>query len=216
MKSRIALLALLALVLASPAAAQRRGIGPKFEASVLGGYRFGGTFSNGNYAVGDSVNLDDLELDNAASFGAVLGWNFAENGQLEGSWSRENTTVTLRDGTAGQRETLGDVVLDTYMVSALYRFGRFYDSIRPWLGLGLGTTVFGTDGGDSSNKFAFGMTFGAHFMFDRRWAVRTQARFLTTYIDENDAIFCSYGCWTGTSKSYIRQFDIAAGITMRL
>jgi opacity protein-like surface antigen len=166
--------------------------------------------------VSDSVNLDDLELDNAPSYGAVLGWNFAENGQLEGSWSRESTEMTVRDGISGQRQPLGDVVLDTYMVSALYRFGRFYDGIRPWLGLGLGTTVLGADSGDSSNKFAFGLSFGTHFAFDRRWAVRTQARFITTYIDEKDAVFCSYGCWTGTTKSYVRQFDIAAGLTLRL
>jgi hypothetical protein len=214
-KTRFALVLLLALAVASPVAAQRRGMGPKFEASLLTGYRFGGNFSNGNYDVADSVRLSDIELDNAPSFGLVAGWNFTENGQLEGSWSRQSTDATLSAQSAGQREPLGHVALDVIHIGALYRFGRFYDSMRPWIGFTLGSTVFSADEGESFGKFSMGAVFGSHFAFDRRWAVRLQMRFITTYIDENDAIFCSYGCWTGTSKSYLRQFDIGIGLTIR-
>ena len=214
MKSCIALLLL--LVIAAPVDAKGRDRGSEWEISALLGFRFGGTFSNGNFAVADSVELQDIVFADAPSFSAIIGWNFTETGQLEASWTREKTDASLSTAAVGEDPVLGTVALDTFMLSALYRFGRHYDTIRPWMGVGLGATYFTLEDSPSFARFAGGVTFGAHFALDRRWAFRLQGRLFSTLVAKNDAVFCWGTCWTGTAKSFLEQIDLAAGFTLRL
>ena len=212
----VLLVLLVPLVVATPADAMGRDKGSEWEISALLGFRFGGTFSNGNFAVADSVELQDIVFADAPSFSGIIGWNFTETGQLEGSWTRQETDASLRESQPGADPVLGSVSLDTFMLSALYRFGRHYDTIRPWMGVGLGATYFTLESGDSFARFAAGVTGGAHFMLDRRWAFRLQARMFSTLVAKNDAVFCWGTCWSGTAKSFLEQIDLAAGFTLRL
>lgn len=103
------------------------------EITPLAGYRFGGSLS---VAAGDAAAGTDLEVDDAAAFGAQLGLGIGSSGELELLYSRENSRLQ----TAGLFTAVPvfDLDLETWQLCGNYLFGEGDARVRPYVGVGLG------------------------------------------------------------------------------
>jgi opacity protein-like surface antigen len=197
------LAALLALLGASPLAAQTLELTPHY------GYRVGGGFDN--FYTGESINLRDSE-----SFGFSLNYDLDVLGetQLEFVWSQQETEVDVR-GLLEQQ--LLDVDVDYFHVGALRHFG-LDDDVRPFLVGTIGATHFSPKGEDisSDTRFSLAIGGGVKFMAGERVGIRLQARAFATYVDSSAAIGCGPGgCIFGFGGNVVWQGDFTAGVILR-
>ncbi len=195
----------------APAAVQAQRV----EITPFAGYRSGGDFQvRGFDDLGPFV--EDLDLDDAASWGLLLDLGVSRNLQLELAFSRQETDLGLDLGFLGPVESLGDVDVDVLHLGLLYQWGR--GQLRPFLVGSVGATELDpVDAGfDSETRLSWGFGGGLKVMFDRHLGVRLEGRWLSTLIDENEELFCDrFGsCYSYDSAETLDQFEVRGGLVI--
>ena len=122
MKSRVAFLSAIALLLASAGIAQVRS--GTVEISPFAGYLFGGKFARGTTDLFNS----DVDVDDHATYGIRLGYNVTSKFEVELQASRTQTGFVTKDtsGLFGNStsQRLGDLDIDYYLANMVFNFGH--------------------------------------------------------------------------------------------
>jgi hypothetical protein len=199
---RRALAGLAALILAAsgPAWAQKR-----FEIGGSAGYQFGGLIR---------TEEGDLSIPNGANIGVTVDLAVRPNAWIEISYSRQDTTVTLRPPTGGV-VPLYDAAAEYYQVGGLYEKGG------PVSLFGLATIgVFSLNpkvsGVPSETWFAAALGIGAKVPLARRLGLRLQGRLLVPVLSASGAILIDPGGSTAIIRSTVLFWgDLSAGLYLR-
>jgi len=193
----------------------------KFEISATAGW----TFSDG--VSGATVETDEgtfNRLDPADSFswGLRFGYMLSENSEIGFLFDTQPTQLE-----AGGRDkaTVGDMNVYNYHGYYSFAFSNIDAVARPYILVGLGATQFGAvsaDEGDldGGTQFSATFAFGAKiFPFaSPKFGFRAEARWTPTYIKSDPGgWWCGwYGCYLTEDPQYANQFELNAGIILRL
>jgi len=203
------LVAVAAALPASPARAQ------VFEITPYYGYRLGGDFTDFS-----TYGVDDLEIKDGGAWGIILTFNLNPSAQVELQYSQQSTTlqgsgfVFVPSGA-----DLFDLNVESWLVGASYTGGKPSDQARGFVGASLGVTNFEpeTSGFEGDSQFAFGLYGGVKIAVAKHLGLRFQGQWVSTWVGSDSDVFCDpYGfCYTVSDASYLNQFELAAGITLR-
>jgi len=186
MKTRIALLALLAaLCVAPPSRAQTPSI---VELNPFGGYLFGGTFNRGS----NSLFNTKVDVDDHATYGGRLGFPVTPLFEIELQYSRTSTALVTPDGGTlfgPGPQRLGDLDIDYYLGYATFNLGH-NRRIVPYLTVGAGAArldprVEGTTA-SADNRFTASAGGGLKMMFNEHFGLRFDGRYYATRLNKND------------------------------
>ena len=205
-KKRLLAFAVVFILGASPA------WGQKVEITPFIGYQFGGTASLFN---------GDLKINDAANFGGIVDFTVRPGGQIEVSYTRQNTQLQWRPF-VGTAENV-DMAVDYWQIGGLGYVMK--GAARPFLSFTLGATHFipdaNTIGGrtiDDEWRFSFVFGLGAKYFFSQRIGFRFAGHLYSTFLDTNSSIWCGVpsGCSFGFFGAGIFQVDVQAGLTIGL
>jgi opacity protein-like surface antigen len=181
-----------------------------FEVTPFAGYRIGGTFQ-------DEVTEDELELNDAGSFGLILNLRESPNTEWELMYSHQSTDIDI-DGPTGSMRI--DMDLDYLQIGGTYLGGG--RQARPYMvaTLGLAHLDPGSEGLPSDTFFAFTIGGGWKVQPTQRIGLRLEGRFYGTVIDSDSKIFCGSGpsgagCLINTKAEVLWQFEMSAGLIFR-
>ena len=220
MLKKIAWVALVAVVMASPAFAQDK----RAEVSVL----FGWTFSDGvdgQAIVTPSGVFDRIDPKDSFKWGLGVGFLTSENAEVGFLFGQQMTTLQ-----AGGSSTvdIGDSKTSTYHGYFGYNWGESGAIARPYAMIGLGATNYsGVDytrangqSGTIGSETQFSTLFGAGVKFFPSPSVgaRVGIQWIPTYIKSDPGgYWCDpyWGCYMVGDAQYSNQWDISGGITFR-
>ena len=218
---KTALIALLGLVALAPAAqAQVKGI----EITPTIGYRFNGTLSSGNSALG--YYIDSVKVPNSVSYGLSLEFPVHPNGNVEVLWSHQGSSIEMTGAVVGQPFTtqkVSDLKVDTIQVGGMWVSGRPRDTVRWFVDLLIGATILSPSNSDvglsSLTRFSASLGGGAKIYASDNIGVKLSGRFMPVYINSTDSGYygCDpyWGCYTYYNTNYLNQFDLSAGLIIR-
>ena len=185
------------------------------EITPMGGYRFGGSFALGP-GTGDAT-AGKLEVADAASFGIHLGVQVAEDGEVEVLFARQDTR--LRAPGLFTSAPLFDLVVDIYQFGGNYLFRDEGQSVRPYIGVGLGLTrlVPEPSGLESENRFSASFAAGVKAYLGAHFGFRFEGRGFFTVLQSESDVFCGPAapCRVRTSGSDLSQFEVRGGLIFR-
>jgi opacity protein-like surface antigen len=133
-KTRAVFLSLLLLLFLSPVcSAQLRS--NTVEINPFGGYLFGGHFPAGS----NSLFTNEVDVEDQATWGGRIGWNFTSVFEAEAQFSRTDTHFVSRGndelfGPSGKR--LGDLTIDYALGYMTFNFG--HSRVVPYATFGMG------------------------------------------------------------------------------
>jgi hypothetical protein len=182
-----------------------------FEVTPFYGYRLGGEFTDF-----DTSGVDNLEIDDGDSWGAILTFNLDENAQVELLFSHQETSLRADGSLFATSGALFDLDVDNWQLGGAYTWGERKDPVRGFLGFSLGVTSFDPQSGGyhGDSQFAFSFYGGAKVPFGKHVGLRLQAQWIETYVSSDEDVFCnSFGvCYTLSDANYVGQFELSAGI----
>ena len=185
---------------------------PRWEAAVLGGYRFEGTF----HLLGDAP-YPKIEIDNTFTFAFSLGYNVSPSWGTELNYSYANPgAIAVAPGDASPAFDIG---MHEFQAGLLLYLAPPEARTRVYLELLLGATVLNTsrDVGDTV-KFTPGISLGVKTYPSEHVGVRAEIHYTPMYLytTGNGTTLCfDYGgCWD-TGARYLQQVDLRAGATFR-
>ena len=190
----------------SPAWAQKAEITPFI------GYQFGGKVALVN---------GDVKLKDAANFGAILDFTVRPGGQVELSYTRQNTQLQWRPF-IGVGEDI-DMSVEYFQIGGLGYVMK--GDARPFVSATLGATHFNPKaneiGGrtiDSEWRFSFVFGLGVKYFPSQRVGLRLASHLYSTFLDTNSSIWCGVtsGCSFGFFGAGIFQVDVQAGLVIGL
>jgi len=190
MKTRIAFISLMALFAVGAASAQVRD--RTFEISPYAGYLFGGEFSRGSNVL---FNFD-VDADDAATYGARLGYNLNSTFQLELQISHTETEFVTGDDDGNLfgrdfEESFGDLDIDYVLGYMTFNFGR--RRAVPYITLGAGAARLdpAIRGARDETRFTASLGGGVKTFFTPNFGLRFDGRgYVTSLGDNDDDDFC--------------------------
>jgi hypothetical protein len=207
-----AIAGIVALMLgASAAPAMAEVADYRVSVTPLIGYRMGGQFD------GEDGTDDEVELNDASTFGLILNAPADANTEWELFYSRQSAgvhsaTVALEPGL--------EVEISHIQLGGTYVFEGKVS--RPFISAGIGAAHLSPDaaGYHSDTVFGFGLGGGTQLFPDSRIGVRLEGRILGAVIDSDSAIFCQSGpqgaaCAFRASGDVLWQFEVFAGLAAR-
>jgi hypothetical protein len=184
----------------------------RFELTPFGGYRFSG-----------SVPLDDphfskVDLADSGVFGLAAGVEVPE-GLLEFMWTHQDSSARVLPVSGGPAEESFDLSADQFHLNGLY-FPPEFEHYRPYVLAGLGMTRYAPSGDiESMNRFSWALGGGVKVPFSQRLALRLEAKWDPALTSSSTSVFCNSStgtCLVGTSGKLIDQFDLTAGLSLRI
>jgi hypothetical protein len=175
------------------------------------GYRMGGQFD------GEGNSSEEVELDDASTFGLILNAPADANTEWELFYSRQSAGV--HSATVALDPSL-EIDISHILLGGTYVFeGQL---ARPFISAGIGAAHLSPDasGYHSDTVFGFGLGGGAQIFPESRIGLRLEGRLLGAVIDSDSAIFCQSGpqgatCAFRASGDVLWQFEIFAGLAVR-
>ncbi len=187
MRPRIALIALVALLVSSFGAAQIRT--GTIEISPFAGYLFGGHFARGTTSLFDTT----VDVDDHATYGVRVGYNINSKFEVELQGSRTETAFVTHNGGDGlfggsTSQKLGDLDIDYYLASMVFNFG--HRRAVPYISLGAGAARLSPTVPDTtaSREYRGTATLGAgvKVFVNPHFGFRLDGRYYATSIGNND------------------------------
>jgi opacity protein-like surface antigen len=205
---------LLCLLAGSPARAQ---FAPdKWEVTPFVGYETSGSFPLNASPSGVFVN--DLRVDGAISFGTFLGYSLSPNLQAEFMWDRNPTSYSAQPLPHAPYFKAYDSTVDQYQFGFLYALFGEDHKLRPYVAGSLGFThEFNSGGNPSRTDFSYTLGGGVKYDLSRHVALRGDARYMPTYANSSQELFCDpfFGCYTAHVSNYQHRGNFVAGIALR-
>jgi outer membrane protein W len=221
----ILLAAIAALLISIPELTSAKGI----ELTPYAGYRSSGALNSTTVTLDDGTMLENFDFESGAIFG--LWFNFRVDNRLKIELNVEGfpSKVQGTDTSTKQKTDAFDVVLYYLQIGLHYEIIEYGVSaedvkIRPFVYAGLGSTIFDPAGDRSSNaKFNAAFAVGFKFMFNDRLGLRTQGRYMWTYMNASNDYFCTgdgtgYGeqCTIFPTSESLSQIDLTLGLIITL
>jgi hypothetical protein len=226
MRANLILLAAIAVLLISkPELSSARDI----ELTPYAGYRWSSALTSTTVQVDEDLSLDNLDFESGAIFG--LWFNFRVDNRLKIELNVEGFPTKMQGTDTNTREKTDafDMVLYYFQIGLHYEIIEYGVSaedvkIRPFIYGGLGSTVFDPAGDRSSNaKFNVAFAVGFKFMFNDRLGLRTQGRYMWTYMNASNDYFCSpdgsaggQQCTVFPTSESLSQIDLTLGLIITL
>jgi len=207
MKRSVAVIALFLLAALAGVTESQAGA---WELQPFYGYRFGGDFNKV-----PSSEITDLNISSSDSYGLTLGYAFNDNFELEGIWSRQDTTVRVSFQSDPSEDH--DINVDYYEVGGLLLSGDDLDMKRGFFSFSIGAVTFNPDMLSSETYFTWSIGGGGKFYFNDFIGIRVQGKFLPTYINSNrSGGWCSvYGCYSTYNSNFLTQTEFTVGLIFR-
>jgi len=151
---------------------------PFFEATLLGGFRFGGKFTN---ATEDA----DRNLDSSALFGLTLNWRSNDTGYYELTYNRQKSTL--------QGVVPTDMTIEYLHIGGMVDFGYPEQRNVPYFLITAGGTRLTPDRADLGDETAFSLSIGGGLKvpIGGHFALRFETRAFATFFQAHAAVFCS-------------------------
>jgi hypothetical protein len=218
MKTRLASLSLGTLLLASVCGAQVRD--GTVEISPFYGYLFGGSFDQGSNALFNySVNVADHD-----TYGVRVGYNVTSKFELEGQFSRTDTSFVTNNDVlfGGGTQQLGDLRIQYVLLYSTFNFGhgRFVPYITTGLGVALldanvcsgATTPCQNPGEDT--RFTASIGGGVKIFVNPHFGLRFDGRYYGTWLPSSYTQTCStyYYYYSCSSGSWLSNGDVSGGL----
>lgn len=174
------------------------------------GYRWGGDF--------DHLSLDgaaaDISLDDSEEYGLILTLPVTTKVDLEFRWSHQGTDL---DPSLGHVAAPTELSSDSYLVGVAIFFPVDSEVVKPFMNLEIGTTQYDVNNdftGDAGFTYAIGG--GSKFYFAEHFGLRVQGSYLSGNIPGGQDVFCNFnGCYTGTARNSVGQFELTGGVVFR-
>ena len=218
-KRLVTLAALLTLVVAAPAAAQR------VEVSGIFGWTLSDGVTGQAVLAGDGNLYDTIDVKDSASWGFAVGVNASDNFEVGFLFGQQMSTLAI-EGT--QVRDVGDLKINTYHPYFAFNAGDVDSTVRPYFMIGLGATNYGAveftgangQARETGSETQFSTTWGAGIkMFPSpNVGVRVGAQWTPTYIKTDAAgWWCDpyWGCYVVGDAQYSNQFQFNGGIIFR-
>lgn len=219
MWNRFAAAAILTLVSASSASAQR------VEVSGI----FGWTLSDG--VTGDAVLAangqlyDTVDLKDSGAWGFGIGINATDNFEVGFLFGQQLSTLEISGTTTTE---VGDLNINTYHPYFAYNAGVMDGRVRPYFLLGFGATNYGgvsftrangqMDETESQTQFSTTWGGGVKVFPSPNVGVRFGVHWTPTYIKTDaEGWWCDpyWGCYVVGDAQYSNQFQFNGGVTLR-
>jgi opacity protein-like surface antigen len=180
----------------------------KVEIIPMVGYQSGATVK---------VQGGELNFEGSQNVGLFVDLNIWTGAQLELSWTRQDTKVTLSDTTGAHQADLFDAAIDYVQVGAQLgvKKGRSFT----FSSVGLGFTHFNPKGVDVSDtwKFSVSVGIGSEIFFTDRFGMRIHGRLLPTFLTAGSDIFCDDDrCYSKVESGALLQWDVALGLIISI
>lgn len=186
------------LLLATSAPAQDN------EVALLAGYTTSGGIDM------KAVGIEALEIAGSFTWGLAGTHFFTRRWGAEVAWTRQDSALVL--GTADGSADLFDVDVNVLHGSVVYRFGSEDARILPFALAGLGATFLSAPDLDGETKFSWAVGGGARWLASERMALRVQARYVHTHLNDSSSDFCDpFGFCQGS----LGQFELTGGVVFR-
>jgi hypothetical protein len=230
MRAKYYLLAAMATILVSLPVLSSAG---DIELTPYAGYRWSsmlnGTYVDTQDENGNDVRLENLDFDSGAAFGLWLDWRVDNRVLLELTAEGFPTKMVGTNTDTGEKTDAFDIVLYYFQIGIQYEIIEYGVSaedvkIRPFISAGIGSTWFDpADNRTSTAKMNAAFAVGFKFMFNERLGLRTQGRYMWTYMGASNDYFCT-GDGTGTGEQCtvfptsesLSQIDITLGLIITL
>ena len=180
-----------------------------FQITPFMGYRAGGGFE-------DAVTGETLDLSEEGTYGLIIGMDMSPGKQYEFFYSFQPSRLT-----AGGVVT--PVVLTDVDVEYFHIGGRNYwdrGAARTFITGGIGATHFDPHSSSlrSETRFSLSLGGGVELGASERVSLRMEGRGFATLFNSSGAIFCgsSSGCEVFISSDVLLQFEVGAGISLKL
>ena len=200
-----------------PAAAQLREMshGPRVQIAAFGGYQWGGSF---NTTASGAVPAGTLHINDAPNWGGILSFMADPYTAVELWYLRQDNGIAF-DRVSGLNTDLGGFATNYFQIGARQEFPTGIP-IRPFLGGGLGITVFDPKAGGlgTSTRFSFSLGGGAQWMAGQaqRFGLRLDGRWWVTPVPSNDyGVWCDYwGCFVAQGTEWVNQGQVSLGLVV--
>jgi hypothetical protein len=186
----------------------------RFEASVMGGYRFMGDLTSAGEAPFQSVDLS-----NTPTWGVTLGYDVSPGLAVEAQYSYARTEATWIPWDSSQSRYQFEIGVHDFQLAGLVQVPIEEPDFLVYAGLGGGVTILNTSEavGDTA-KFSFSLSLGVKRYYSRHVGLRFEARWIPAYLwtspegvdicDVNDVCF-------NTGNRYMQQLEFRGGATFR-
>lgn len=200
------------------AAASAQGqYGPgKWEFTPFVGYETSGSYPLKSQTIG--VNVNDLRVDGATSFGAFIDYGLTPNAQVEFMWDRNQTSYSAQVLPGEPFFKAYDSDIDQYQFGLLYMFLGAEHRLRPYAAGSLGFThEFNSGRNPTRTDFSYSLGGGVKYALGRHVALRGDARYMPTYANSSLATYCDpfFGCYTAKVSNYQHRGNFVAGIVFK-
>lgn len=179
------------------------------EITPLFGHRGGGDFSH--IATDKSLSLND-----SSAAGFILGAKQSATQDLELYYSGYSTKLASSSPLIDESEMF-DMDVHYLHLGGTVTSGETSDLI-PFLSGGLGVTYFSPDlsGADSELRLSMSLGGGVKWFPMDNIGLRLEARGFGTLFNNATYVFCSGGCVVEVSGDVLYQYELFAGIVVRL
>ena len=208
-------IAMLALVGASPAAAQYQST-PKWEFSPFAGYETSGSFPVNNAAT--PFTVDRLRANEGLSYGAFVDYSFTDSFQFETMWTRNSTSFSERNGITGIYTKAFDSDIDLYHFGVLFMFRSPEAKLRPYAAGGIGFShQFNSGATPNRTDFSFGMGGGVKYYATNHFGFRGDIRYVPAYANSTPGVYCDqFGfCYPANLPNYLNRVNFTGGLLFR-
>jgi hypothetical protein len=211
------LLALVGLLLLGASSAWAQG--GRIVIQPMAGYRTSGDF--GLRPETEAVtDISGIRFSDGFAYGLSLGYRLTPYVTMEASWLRSSGMAQAIPYYAGQPNTdLFNVGEDVIHANFLFYFGE-NQLVHPFFVTGLGITIADgkVEGIGSATRFSWNLGLGVEKMFNDKVGFRAQAKWFTTYI--NDQLAWWYDYWWGgyylvPVSQYMGQWEFTGGLIYR-
>ena len=190
------------LVLAPPASAQ-------VELTPFVGYRIGGEFEQI-----DDLDFRGVDFEDTESLGLILGIDLAGGFQLEFLYSTQDTELNSNELFSPLPGL--DVDIEYFHAGVLYEWSRTGD-VRPFIAASGGITRLAPQefGLDDETRPSVGIGGGVKLMVSDRVGFRFEGRGITTFVDDDDDIYCEGNRCYRYDETVLWQVEARAGLIFR-
>jgi len=185
----------------------------RFELQPFVGYRTGGSFDL------DAPDATGLDIESSMSYGFTFGYVLNASQQIDFLWSRQETDLDILGSVAGLEDQLSGFTTDYYQVEGSYIMGATDDPVRGFFAFGAGATRFSAPDGfsGSETKLSVSIGGGAKITLGKSIGLRIQGRWIPTFFNSDQAIFCSSGggCIASANGDIVSQAEVTTGLVVR-
>jgi opacity protein-like surface antigen len=189
-------------------------ISPFIGYETHGSYPIDTTSSNVNLV---PPTVDQLRVNGAMSYGAMVDYSFNANLQFEFLYARNPTNYSQHDFTNDSWTQIYDSTVNTFQWGMLAQF-RVDQKLRPYIAGGLGfAREENSNLNPSRTAFAYNLGGGAKYFINDHFGFRGDLRYMPTYGNSGQGVQCNYigSCYNATIRNYEKRVNFGAGIILR-